>query len=105
VHEDGRTYRVGIMNMGSINPGVRVRGMPTYPTIGDDYARTFMSQKALALDVFLASHASQFRLHDKYKPGGPYRADRFVDPSGYRAAVDDLEKAYRKQMASESEQR
>jgi metallo-beta-lactamase class B len=105
VHEDGRTYRVGIMNMGSINPGVRVRGMPTYPTIGDDYARTFMSQKALALDVFLASHASQFRLHDKYKPGDPYRADRFVDPSGYRAAVDDLEKAYRKQMASESEQR
>jgi metallo-beta-lactamase class B len=64
-----------------------------------------VSQKALAIEVFLASHASQFRLHDKYKPGDPYRADRFVDPTGYRAAVEELEKAYQKQMASEREQR
>ena len=33
VAEGGRTYKVGIINMGSINPGVRVRGMPLYPTI------------------------------------------------------------------------
>jgi len=101
VRENGRTYRVGIMNMGSINPGVRVRGMPAYPTIGDDYARTFRAQKALTLDVFLASHASQFRMHQKYKPGDEYRAERFVDPKGYRGAVDELEKAYTSQLASE----
>lgn len=101
VTEGGKTYRVGIVNMGSINPGVTLRGMPTYPTIGDDYARTFREQKALTIDVFLASHASQFRMHDKYKPGDAYRVDRFVDPSGYRAAVDDLEMTYRRQMAQE----
>ena len=102
ITEGGKTYRVGIMNMGSINPGVTVRGMPTYPSIGDDYSRTFRAQKALMIDVFLASHASQFKLHDKYKPGDAYQADRFVDPAGYRAAVDDLEMTYRKQMAQES---
>jgi metallo-beta-lactamase class B len=101
VRESGRTYRVGIMNMGSINPGVRVRGMPAYPTIGDDYARTFRAQKALTLDVFLASHASQFRMHDKYRPGDAYQANRFIDPSGYRAAVEELETTYRNQMAKE----
>lgn len=87
--------------MGSINPGVRVRGMPLYPTIGEDYGRTFQKQKALMLDVFLASHADHFRMHEKYKPGDAYRADRFVDPAGYRAAVERLETAYRDQMAKE----
>jgi metallo-beta-lactamase class B len=105
VTEGGKTYRVGIMNMGSINPGVTLRGMPTYPTIGDDYARTFREQKALTIDVFLASHASQFRMHDKYKPGDAYQVDRFVDPAGYRAGVDDLEMTYRTQMAQESSAR
>lgn len=101
VRENGRIYKVGIINMGSINPGVRVRGMPLYPTIGDDYARTFQEQKALTLDVFLASHAAQFRMHEKYKPGDAYRADRFVDPAGYLAAVERMEMAYRDQMAKE----
>src|SRR3954465_6553996 len=41
VQENGKPYRVVIANMGSINPGVTVSGMPKYPGIGDDYARTF----------------------------------------------------------------
>jgi metallo-beta-lactamase class B len=101
VGEDGRDYRVVIANMGSINPGVTVSGMPKYPTIGDDYARTFAAQKALPIDVFLASHASQFRLHDKYKPGDAYDPNRFVDPEGYRAEVERLEKIYSEQLARE----
>jgi metallo-beta-lactamase class B len=101
VREGGRDYRLVIANMGSINPGVTVRGMPKYPTIGDDYARTFAAQKALPVDVFLASHASQFGMHAKYKPGDAYDAERFVDPEGYRAAVERLETIYREQLARE----
>lgn len=101
VSEGGRDYRVIIANMGSINPGVTVSGMPSYPTIGDDYARTFAAQKALGVDVFLASHAAQFRMHEKYEPGDPYDPDRFVDPDGYRAAVERLEGLYREQLARE----
>jgi metallo-beta-lactamase class B len=101
VREGGRDYRVVIANMGSINPGVTVSGMPKYPTIGDDYARTFAAQKALPVDVFLASHASQFRLHDKYQPGDTYDPNRFVDPEGYRAEVERLEKIYLEQLARE----
>jgi len=101
VREDGRDYRVVIANMGSINPGVMVSGMPSYPTIGDDYARTFAAQKALPVDVFLASHASQFGMHAKYKPGDAYDPNRFVDAAGYLAAVERLEKIYLEQLARE----
>jgi metallo-beta-lactamase class B len=100
VREGGRDYRVVIANMPGINAGVTVGGMPKYPTIADDYARTFAAQKALPVDVFLASHAAQFRLHEKYKPGDSYDPNRFVDPAGFRAAVERLEAIYREQLAS-----
>jgi len=99
VREGAKSYRVIIANMASINPGVNVTGMPTYARIGDDYARTFKLQKDMQIDVWLASHASQFKLHDKYKPGDPFKADRFVDPLGFKAAVAQLEKRYREQLA------
>ena len=98
---DGRDYRVVIANMGSINPGVRLTGTPSYPSIAEDYARTFREQKAMAIDIFLASHASQFGLHRKYMPGAPHDAARFVDPAGFRAAVERLEQVYRDQLTKE----
>lgn len=101
VVENGRTYRVGIVNMGSINPGVRMVDRPSYPGIADDYARTFLAQKDLRLDIFLASHASQFRLHEKHAPGDAYNPERFVDPKGYLDAVQQLEKTYLDQVAKE----
>ena len=101
VNEANRDYRVIVANMGGINGGVTVSAMPKYPNIAEDYARTFAAQKALEIDVFLSSHAGQFGLHDKYRPGDPYDPNRFVDPQGYRAAVERLEARYREQLASE----
>jgi metallo-beta-lactamase class B len=101
VRENGKTYRVVIANMASINPGVKVTGMPGYPGITKDYANTFMMQKEMKIDVWLASHAGQFRMHDKYKPGDPYNPDRFVDPKGFLEAVQRLEKNYLDQLAKE----
>jgi metallo-beta-lactamase class B len=101
VTENGRTYKVIIANLGSINPGVNVAGMPKYPGIAADYAKTFAAQKAMNIDVFLASHASQFGLHEKYQPGDPYDPNRFVDPKGFHEAVERLEKAYLAQLAKD----
>ena len=55
----------------------------------------------MKIDVWLASHAAQFKLHEKYKPGDAYNPDRFVDPKGFREAVERLEKVYVDQLASE----
>lgn len=103
VRDQGRSYRVGIVNMASINPGVRVSGMPKFPEIGEAYARTFAAQKAMALDIWLSSHASQFRMHDKHKAGDAYNPVPFVDPAGFRSAVERLEKTFREQLASEKQ--
>ncbi len=101
VREGGKIYRVIIANMGTINPGVRVSGMPNYPDIAADFARTFRAQKEMKIDVWLASHASQFRMHEKYKPGDSYSPDRFVDPQGFLTSVKQLEKTYLDQLARE----
>ena len=101
VPEGGKTYHVGIVNMASINPGVKMSGMPTFPGIAQAYAQTFHDQKEMKIDVWLASHAAQFGLHDKYKPGDPYNPERFVDPKGFHAAVEKLEKTYQDQLAAE----
>lgn len=101
VQENNRTYRVSIINMASINPGVRVSGMPKFPNIAQAYAQTFHDQREMQIDVWLASHAAQFALHKKYQPGDAYNPDRFVDPQGFQAAVAALEKIYRDQLAKE----
>ena len=101
VSENGRSYRVLIANMGSINPGTILIGNKKYPQIADDYARTYREQKKLDCDVFLSSHASQYRLHDKWKPGQAYNPNTFVDPEGYKAAVARAESVYSEWLVKE----
>jgi metallo-beta-lactamase class B len=99
--DEGRDYRVLIANLPSINPGVTLIKNDKYPNIMGDYAHTFAVLKELHPDIFLASHASQFGLHRKYQPGDTYQPVRFVDPAGYRAAVDSLEAAFKAQLERE----
>ncbi len=101
IAENGRNYRVLIANMGSINPGTLLIGNKKYPEIADDYARTFREQKKLECDIFLSSHASQYRLHDKWKPGQAYSPDSFLDPDGYKEAVAGAETSYLEWLAKE----
>lgn len=101
VTENGRDYAVVIANMGTINPGKRLVVDPTYPGVGEDFAQTYRRQKAMDVDVWVAAHGSQYDLHEKYAPGQPYSPDTFVDPQGFRAAVERLEAIYLDQVAAE----
>jgi len=40
-------------------------------------------------------------LHDKYQPGQAYSPDTFVDPEGFLAEVERLERLYKQQLAEE----
>lgn len=99
--DDQRSYRVLIVNMGSINEGVKLLDTPAYPNIAQDYGRTFAAQKQLSFDVWVASHAGQFGLHEKYKPGDSYDPGRFMDPEGYRTRIQRLEQLYMDQLLRE----
>lgn len=101
VREGGREYRVVIANMGTINRGKRLVVDPTYPGVAADFAKTFRRQKAMDIDVWVAAHGSQYGMHGKHSPGQPYSPETFVDPEGFRAAVERLEALYRAQLAAE----
>ncbi len=101
VSENGRDYDVVIANMGTINGGKRLMVDPTYPGVAEDFARTYRSQKAMDVDVWVSAHGGQYGLHGKYEPGQPYSPDTFVDPQGFLAAVERLERIYLDQLAEE----
>ncbi len=82
VSEGGRDYNVGIINMASINPGKVLTGKPTYPGVAGDFAQTFLKQRALNLDVWVSSHAKQYNLHEKYKPGQALQPRDLRRPGG-----------------------
>ncbi len=94
VKDDQRTYRVLIANMPTILDDTKLSGMATYANVGKDYGNTLDAMKKLNFDIFLASHASQFGLHNKRKPADQYAPEVFIDKKGYEAAMDELYKAY-----------
>jgi len=102
VAENGRDYRVLIANMGSINPGMQLTGEPTYPGVAEDYAETYRRQKALKPDIWVAAHGGQYGLADKHTPGQTYSPETFVDPDGFLAEVERLEKIYLEQLKAEA---
>ena len=103
VREGGRNYNVLIVNMPGINDGVMVAFMPAFPEITKAYLTTLQRQKELKPDVWVSSHAGQFDLHEKYKPGDPYDPKRFVDPKGYQAKIQHYEKVFNAQLKKEQE--
>ena len=73
--------------------------MPTYPDVGKDYAYTFGAMRNIQFDIWVASHASQFGLHKKRKPGDAYNPTAFIDQKGYDTLLDELKQAYLKKIA------
>lgn len=104
VVENGRTYHVLIANLPTINPGTVFLHNPKYPEIAEDYARTFRILEALPCDVFLTSHAAQYGLRQKYRPGMAYNPDTFVDPDGYHRTLARQEASFLNQLAEEREE-
>lgn len=101
IEENGREYDVLIANMGTVNPGKRLAVDPTYPGAAADFAHTFTHQKTLDVDVWVAAHPAQYGLHDKWQPGQRYNPDTFVDPEGYLAEVEAMERAFLEVLAAE----
>jgi metallo-beta-lactamase class B len=98
VSDDKRTYRVLIANMPSIVTDKKFGEISSYPTIQSDYKRTLEEMKNLKFDIWLASHASQFNMHQKHKPGDPYNPTAFIDQKGYDKALADLQRAFEEKI-------
>jgi metallo-beta-lactamase class B len=87
VKDGGRDLFVVFPGSTTANPGTVLPSMPTYPTVGADYDRTFAIQAALSPDIWLGAHASFFGLAEKrarQQAGGP---NPFIDPEGWKKSV------------------
>ena len=104
VKDDQRSYRVLIANMPTIVTDKKFSGIIAYPGIANDYAYSFNAMKNIKFDLWLASHASQFKLHDKHKPGDAYNPAAFIDQPGYDTALNDLQKKYDEKVKKDAQQ-
>ncbi|MGY3211366.1 subclass B3 metallo-beta-lactamase [Mucilaginibacter sp. HD30] len=98
VKDDKRTYRVFIANMPTVYDDANLHGMATYPDIDKDYKYTFDLLKKQQFDLFLSSHAEQFKMHEKHKPGDPYNPDVFIDRTGYDDVIANFERLYQQKF-------
>jgi metallo-beta-lactamase class B len=98
VKDQDSSYRVLIANMPTVLDQTNLSGMPAYPNVAKDYAYTFREMKKLQFDIWLSSHASQFGLHKKRKPGDGYHPEVFIDRQGYDSMMENLEKEYLKKL-------
>jgi len=101
VTDDQQSYRVLIANLPTIVTEKSFAGITNYPGIAADYAYTFTAMKNISFDIWLASHASQFKLHNKHQPGDAYNPSAFKDQPGYDRAISDLQKQYEKKIESD----
>lgn len=101
VKEGRRQYDVVFVGSASI-PGYKLRN-PLYPTIADDYRKTFRVLKHLRCDVFLASHGSFYSMQEKAEllARGKH-PNPFIDGRGYRRFIKETEKAFLQQLFRES---
>lgn len=98
VRDEKRTYKVLLANMPSIIIDKKFSEETAYPKIASDYAYTLSHMKKLSFDIWVASHASQFNLHDKHHEGDAYNPAEFIDRKGYDTELKEIQKQYDEKM-------
>ncbi|WP_066435057.1 subclass B3 metallo-beta-lactamase [Chryseobacterium sp. CCH4-E10] len=99
--DNERNYKVLIANMPTIIIDKKFSEVADYPDIEKDYQYTLSEMKKLDFDIWVASHASQFDLHKKRKPGNPYNPNVFMNKKEYLDQLKELEKDYLEKKSEE----
>jgi metallo-beta-lactamase class B len=99
IADGGRTYNVLIVCAG-LQENARLVDNKNYPEIAEDFARSIKTYKSLPADVFLGAHSWFFDLAGKHKRLGT-ATNPYVDPAGYKAWVDNMEKNYNTTLAEQ----
>lgn len=96
VTDEKGTYRVLIANIPTIIISRKFAEVSEYPNIKEDVANSLTAMKALQFDIWVASHASQFNMHSKRKPGDRYHPEAFADRAGYDEILENVWNDYKK---------
>jgi metallo-beta-lactamase class B len=102
VEEDGRRLAVVFYASGNVPPGARLVDNPAYPGVAAAFEHSFAVWRSLPCDLFLGAHGEFFDLQKKWKRlKAGEKPNPFIDPEGYRKAIDDAEKKFRQVLASQ----
>jgi metallo-beta-lactamase class B len=104
VLESGRKLNAVIIGSPNVNPGYVLVGNKEYPTIAEDYERTFSVLLNLPVDLFLGAHGSYFSLKQKHERMGKGGPNPFIDPAGYKAYLTERRDAFRKEWERQKQQ-
>ncbi|MBC6112350.1 subclass B3 metallo-beta-lactamase [Pedobacter fastidiosus] len=100
VKDGKKIYKVLIANMPTIVTEKKFSGVSNYPNIEKDFGYTLKKMKSLKFDIWLASHASQFKLHQKHQPGDGYNPAAFIDLEGFQKTIAELQVQFDKKIKS-----
>ena len=99
IQDGGRTHEV-LIACGGLQEDARLVNNKNYPEIADDFGRSIKKFKTLPAEVFLGAHSWFFDLAGKYKRLGG-ATNPYIDPAGYKAWVDNMEKNYNTSLAEQ----
>ncbi len=73
-----------------------------YPSIADDYRRTFAAARLLPCDVFLAPHPFQFQMEEKLARRAPGAPNPFIDPAEFPRYLAQAQADFERELKAQS---
>jgi metallo-beta-lactamase class B len=70
----------------------------SYPGIANDFTQTFATLRKLPCDIFLGAHGAYYNMLPKLARMPREGEAVWIDPQGYRAAIDRAEKDFQKAL-------
>lgn len=104
----GKPRNVVIVGSWNVNSEFRLVGEPgkpaSYPDIVNDFEHTFVVLKSLPCDVFLGAHGAYFNMLAKLARSQAGAGESaWIDPEGYRKAVEEHEATFRDELQKEQQ--
>lgn len=103
VEEAGKKYNTLVVCSVGFNPGYILLNNAKYPSISDDYRKSFARLRAMNVDVFLGAHPSFYDMEAKFAKLNQGTANPFVDPTALKKYVDQKESEFNAEFQRQSQ--
>jgi metallo-beta-lactamase class B len=99
--ENGKKYNVVLVCSIRMNTGVPLLNNAKYPNVAADHAAGIKKLRSIPADIWMVSHSYMFGMNEKLERAAPGASSPFYDPDGYKAYLDQNEKALQDQLEKE----